>query len=634
MIKYIIFISLLFNSYATYFKFNNAGVYLNSIKCNLHSKINVNNIQTYQTEIQQTIGYICGLNNGVFILNNVNNISYSCASLPWPNVNMTNLFNHSPDKIIYYVNTIIEGFYNTSGFSPAACAGSITELTCNRENPWKNTPWYNKLNAPIKGVNIGGSFVLERWITPDFFDFEGNTDIIDQYTFSLYCFKYNKCMNIYDHWESFYNQDDFYNIKNSGINTVRLPVGFWYFAEISNVSSIYLIPRESIYDINHPITKYISYANNANLYVILDLHGAPGSQNGFDNSGKTTKDPQPDNWGQHWIYDDNHVNGTINTNIAMIKYIQYLQTEFNIDNILMIELLNEPWLGIDISLIKKYYVDSITQIRKLSNIPILFHDSFRGALWNTLLKDWPFTDVYIDTHTYYCFGTANVASNTLYQDQVKMYVHEVESCASSNFLHYDTCNSLPIVVGEWSMAIDDCMPYLNARFQNIGQCNRMNDRLNSTYWKQRYQSFAYKQMNIYEKELGWIFWTWKLSNYAETNELPSAYYWSLSLAINNGYIDLFDRNSIEKSCNYDPPYPNSTNTISEELYYVVDPPNNPYNNFIILCLIIISSALVGYAVIISIFNYCFFNRDEYMVIDRVEIDYQTYPVAQEYKSEI
>ena len=77
MIKYIIFISLLFNSYATYFKFNNAGVYLNTIlKCNLHSKINVHNIQTYQTEIQQTIGYICGLNNGVFILNNVNNISY------------------------------------------------------------------------------------------------------------------------------------------------------------------------------------------------------------------------------------------------------------------------------------------------------------------------------------------------------------------------------------------------------------------------------------------------------------------------------------------------------------------------------------------------------------------------------
>ena len=360
MIKYVIFISLLFNSYASYFKFNNTGVYLNSI--DIVTSINVNNIQTYQTKFNKLLATFVNVIM-MFILNNVNNISYSCASLPWPNVNMTNLFNHSPDKIMYYVNTIIEGFYNTSGFSPAACAGSITELTCNRENPWKNTPWYNKLNAPIKGVNIGGSFVLERWITPDFFDFEGNTDIIDQYTFSLYCFKYNKCMNIYDHWESFYNQDDFYNIKNSGINTVRLPVGFWYFAEISNVSSIYLIPRESIYDINHPITKYISYANNANLYVILDLHGAPGSQNGFDNSGKTTKDPQPDNWGQHWIYDDNHVNGTINTNIAMIKYIQYLQTEFNIDNILMIELLNEPWLGIDISLIKKYYVDSITQIR-------------------------------------------------------------------------------------------------------------------------------------------------------------------------------------------------------------------------------------------------------------------------------
>ena len=55
MIKYIIFISLLFNSYATYFKFNNAGVYLNTIKCNLHPKINVHNIQTYQTEFNKLL---------------------------------------------------------------------------------------------------------------------------------------------------------------------------------------------------------------------------------------------------------------------------------------------------------------------------------------------------------------------------------------------------------------------------------------------------------------------------------------------------------------------------------------------------------------------------------------------------
>ena len=67
---------------------------------------------------------------------------------------------------------------------------------------------------------------------------------------------------------------------------------------------------------------------------------------------------------------------------------------------------------------------------------------------------------------------------------------------------------------------------------------------------------------------------------------------------------------------------------------MVDPPNNPYTSFGMLIIILISSALVGYTIIISIFNYCFFNRDEYMVIDRVEIDYQTYPVAQEYKSEI
>lgn len=43
----------------------------------------------------------------------------------------------------------------------------------------------------------------------------------------------------------------------------------------------------------HPVPLFSChvFTRDAGLYVILDLHGAPGSQNGLDNSGLTSPDP-------------------------------------------------------------------------------------------------------------------------------------------------------------------------------------------------------------------------------------------------------------------------------------------------------------------------------------------------------
>ena len=40
-----------------------------------------------------------------------------------------------------------------------------------------------------------------------------------------------------------------------------------------------------------PWVRLSAFVRDAGLYVILDLHGAPGSQNGLDNSGLTSPDP-------------------------------------------------------------------------------------------------------------------------------------------------------------------------------------------------------------------------------------------------------------------------------------------------------------------------------------------------------
>ena len=563
MLNILLFIFLI-NVYGDYNKkYKNAGVYLNSVKCNLHPRITPDNVLNYSGEINNTIASICGLNNGIFTLEPTGDKTYGCSTLPssW-NFTINTILDLEPKKIIYYLDILIEGFFNTSGYQQSACVGSVSYLTCNRENPWKYTSYYDKIKGPIRGVNIGGLFVLERWILPDFTNW-GENGVIDQYTFSKECAKLGNCDVLINHWETFYNQNDFYDMKKYGINMIRLPVGYWYFTEISGFKNKpYIIPQESIYDSNHPITKIINYANNAGLYITLDLHGAPGSQNGFDNSGETTQYmSQPDVWGQHWIYNPENINGTIETNIAMIKYIKYIESEYNLNNVIILELLNEPYIDLDISLVKKYYIDAITEIRKHTNMTLFIHDSFRGVQWNTLLKDWPFENVYMDTHSYQCFGLSNVASDTSDGDKLKMYMHEMESCGLSNVIHYETCLTLPTVVGEWSLAIDDCINYLNAQYQNVGQCDRMNERINSPIWNSKYKSYAMRQINTFEKELGWFFWTWKLSEYAEKYEIPSSYYWSFSLAVKHDYINLFDNSNLN-ACDFDVEYPILSSTVS------------------------------------------------------------------------
>lgn len=68
-------------------------------------------------------------------------------------------------------------------------------------------------------------------------------------------------------------------------------------------------------------------------------------------------------------------------------------------------------------------------------------------------------------------------------DRNKLYAHELESCANKIPLHYETCNAVPVFAGEWSIAVDDCMPFLNARFEDVGQCDHIDLRKDDPYWQ-------------------------------------------------------------------------------------------------------------------------------------------------------
>ena len=80
------------------------------------------------------------------------------------------------------------------------------------------------------------------------------------------------------YWDAFMTEEDFRIIKEDlGLNTIRLPI---YYLNILNED---LTPREDAFDY---IDWFISQAAKQELYIILDLHGAPGSQNGYEHSGE------------------------------------------------------------------------------------------------------------------------------------------------------------------------------------------------------------------------------------------------------------------------------------------------------------------------------------------------------------
>ena len=77
----------------------------------------------------------------------------------------------------------------------------------------------------------------------------------------------------------------------------RLPVSYWS-APVAQDTGPYITGAWPY------ILQALDWAAAHGLYVIFDLHGAPGSQNGFDNSGQRTGDPI-------WAFDQTHIDQTL-----------------------------------------------------------------------------------------------------------------------------------------------------------------------------------------------------------------------------------------------------------------------------------------------------------------------------------
>ncbi|OJJ47683.1 hypothetical protein ASPZODRAFT_141258 [Penicilliopsis zonata CBS 506.65] len=348
----------------------------------------------------------------------------------------------------------------------------------------------------VHGVNLGGWLVTEPWITPSIYEGAGDS-AVDEWSLCDALGHDEALSRLSNHWNTFITQDDFNQIAAAGLNHVRIPVGYWAVAPIDNEPFV-----QGQLDV---LDNAIDWARGAGLKVLIDLHGAPGSQNGFDNSGRKGSI----NWQQ---------GDTVTQTLQAIRGLAERYAP-QTDVVVAIEALNEPMIpsGVNQDQLKQYYYDVWGTVRDSNHdTAVVLHDGFLAVdSWNGFMNEasgvWY---VMMDTHHYEVFDNGLLAMS------IDDHVNTACQFSKDHLQHVDKWT----VVGEWTGGITDCAKWLNgrnvgARYDGtypgstaLGSCDgKYQGTVDGLSDADKYnvRRFIEAQLDAFEKSTGWIFWTWK-----------------------------------------------------------------------------------------------------------------------------
>ncbi|KAH6984851.1 glycoside hydrolase superfamily [Ilyonectria sp. MPI-CAGE-AT-0026] len=350
-------------------------------------------------------------------------------------------------------------------------------------------------SGKIRGVNLGSLFVFEPWISSSEWAATGCANQNSEFDCVMNNGQDTADTNFQAHWRRFINETDLNDMVNYGLNTVRIPLGYWL--KESLVDSSEHFPKGGL----DYLTEFVGWASDRGFYIILDLHGAPGAQQ--------TRQPFTGQYADTVGFYNDYNYGRAIEWLEWIVNIVHTTNEYR--NVGMIELVNEPlsWDNAVDTLRSSYYPDAYKAIRTVEdNLSVKSNDRLHiqmmSSLWGSgnpveHLDDTSFTA--FDDHRYLKWDTAVEVSHDSYIST---------SCSD------DRNSDGPSIVGEWSLAVPD----------NV----EGTDEWSPSPQKDFYSKWFAAQVHAYESTtLGWVFWTWK------TN-LGDDYRWSYKAAVEAGVI--------------------------------------------------------------------------------------------------
>jgi aryl-phospho-beta-D-glucosidase BglC (GH1 family) len=235
--------------------------------------------------------------------------------------------------------------------------------------------------------------------------------------------------------ESYISAEDIKFIKESGFNSVRVPFNYRLFVSEGN-------PVKLEGDGYRLLDRLVSWCRRENLYVILDMHAAPGGQTG---------DNIDDSWGYPFLFESNYSQNLI-VNIWRKLAMRYR----NEPTVIGFDLLNEPIAHFfdTASLnpkLEPLYRRIVAGIREVNRNQLIF---LGGAQWDTNFKIFgpPF-----DRKVVYTFHK---------------YWMEVNTGAIQEYLDFRNKHNVPVWMGESGENTDEWISSFRMLLErnNIGWC--------------------------------------------------------------------------------------------------------------------------------------------------------------------
>ncbi|MET0985370.1 MAG: glycoside hydrolase family 5 protein [Steroidobacteraceae bacterium] len=337
----------------------------------------------------------------------------------------------------------------------------------------------------LRGVNLGGWLVLEKWMSPRVFE---GLEATDETTWVAELGDRAES-RLRQHWNTFITRDDFAWLAKVGINAVRIPVGHWIFGPG--------YPYHPKYGSNqHPfvvggieiLDRAFAWAEEFGLRVVLDLHAAPGCQNGFDNGG--IKDVC------EWHTRPEYLEYTL---VVLERLAERYQQNPQLH---AIEVLNEPRWDVPTDYLKNFYTLAYERIRRHcgEHISVVIHDGFRSFReFLGFMQPPEFKNVVFDIHRYQCFERHDI--------DMDIYGHIIKSAGEWKEEADAIINELrlPVYTGEWSLGLDWKVVSLWAE----GPFNHALENMDAFQESVAFRGYAAGQLATFEKYLGWFFWSYR-----------------------------------------------------------------------------------------------------------------------------
>ena len=364
-------------------------------------------------------------------------------------------------------------------------------------------------HSRLRGVNLGGWLVGERWLNVRWegdgylFRRESNGEH-DDYTASQARWAEGTTAAVLEFREKWYTRETLLDIAEHGVESVRVPFGYWITVDNESEAYPHIRGRGLGY-----LDDVVGWAEAANLSVVLDLHGAPGSQSGEQQSGYLS---------HSWEQGDWDAEGSLRAIEAVAQ--RYAGREC----VIGVELLNEPLL--DASRVLDFYQRGAEAVRRHmgEEVAVIINlyeaqsiPTHAWASFNWLPAHHP--NIVYDIHLYTCFHAADwvplwFATGLMYEAYAAL--------ASIAFR--------PTFVGEWSNCISDWH----------GEVRCEVDGMSASEKRDMYRGFGGRQVRaiLRGSRGGGHFWTWFHPNRDDIDTLSQ---WDMKFAIEQDLIPGFVR---------------------------------------------------------------------------------------------